>query len=421
MQVVDLKPAAALDIFESVLLQDQDLPATQPLRRRLTPDCAKDAATVVACLDLFGDKKIVPEGEDAEPEVPEPGEYTFFEPEDPEEGLRLLSPCGAGVPKLEVTQILLTMKQLGGSDDYKVEALRFFGKFYTLKGQYYVFECRMMERPEKEEVEEPELAPGEAPAEADTGCNKYMYYACTNLGGPLTLLDDVTPDQIKAARRIHKLLTGDLDSVVGGFPAFPGRERHYLRAQVSRIAHATTLCPKGLYTMPEEAEEPEANEEYTALSAALMRDPASWCHWAPHIKAMGVTVLPEVPEPDDEDNPPVLLPEQTETGPRLLTPASHDVPAAAAPAAWAPFTSSCSRTVQHQVAGVRSVLWPGAHAVSDGKTWANVYVGWGVKRGAGSAAVAACVMQADPVLPTERTELPPPPAKEDAEEEEEEE
>lgn len=106
-----------------------------------------------------------------------------------------------------------------------------------------------------------------------------MYYACTHLGGPLVLLDDVTPEQIKAARRIHKFLTGNLDAAVGGFPAFPGQERHYLRAQVSRIAHATILCPKGLYNLPEEAEEPETNEEYTALPVALMRDPASWCHW----------------------------------------------------------------------------------------------------------------------------------------------
>lgn len=53
------------------------------------------------------------------------------------------------MPKLEACEILLTMKQLGENDDHKVESLRFFGKFYTLKGQYYVFECRMMERPEK--------------------------------------------------------------------------------------------------------------------------------------------------------------------------------------------------------------------------------------------------------------------------------
>lgn len=131
----------------------------------------------------------------------------------------------------------------------------------------------------QEEAEEVELAPGEAPVESETGCNKYMYYTCTHLGGPLVLLDDVTPDQIKAARSINKLFTGDLDSTVGGFPAFPGREKHYLRAQISRIAHATTLCPKGLYTLPEEAEEAEANEEYSPLPTVLMRDPSSWCHW----------------------------------------------------------------------------------------------------------------------------------------------
>lgn len=137
----------------------------------------------------------------------------------------------------------------------------------------------------------------------------------------------------------------------------------------------------------------------------------------PHIKAMGVTVLPEVSEPEDEDTPLALLPEQTEQGPRLLALASGDAPASAAMPAWASVMSSCSRTVQHQVAGVRSVTWPGALAVTDGKTWTNVYVGWGVKRCAGNAAMAECVMRTEPVLPTERNELPPPPEKEDGEEE----
>lgn len=109
-----------------------------------------------------------------------------------------------------------------------------------------------------------------------------MYYCCTHPGGHPVLLDDVTPSQIRSARSVHKLLTGDLDSSVGGFPAFPGRERHYLRAQIARIAHATTLCPTGLYTMPEEAEEPEPNEEYAALPVVQMRDSRSWCHWCEH-------------------------------------------------------------------------------------------------------------------------------------------
>lgn len=99
-------------------------------------------------------------------------QYAFYEPEDPEEGLRLLPPCGAGVPKLEASQIVLTMKQLGENDDFKVEALRFFGKFHTLKGQYYVFECRMTERPEKVTISPILVAPWMTPhtAKGSTYC-----------------------------------------------------------------------------------------------------------------------------------------------------------------------------------------------------------------------------------------------------------
>ena len=125
-----------------------------------------------------------------------------------------------------------------------------------------------------------ELPPDEAPTEAEAGCNKYMYYVTATCGSPFTLLDDVTPAQIRAARRISKLFTGDLDAPVAAYAPFPGRERHYLRAQIARIGHATTLVPKGKYIAPEEGEgEPEENEEYVAQPAAAMVDPASWCHW----------------------------------------------------------------------------------------------------------------------------------------------
>lgn len=131
------------------------------------------------------------------------------------------------------------------------------------------------------EVEgEAELPAGEAPAEAETGANKYMYYVCTSLGGPFTLLGDVTPAQIKVARQLKKLLIGDLAAPVATYPPFPGSERHYLRAQIARIAHSTVLCPKGLYTAPEDgAGDPEPNEEYAAAPVSRMLDPASWCHW----------------------------------------------------------------------------------------------------------------------------------------------
>lgn len=131
----------------------------------------------------------------------------------------------------------------------------------------------------QEEEEEVTIPAGDAPPESEVGCNLYMYFVCTSLHGPYTLLDDVKPSHIRSARCGSKLLTGNLDATVQSFPPFPGQERHFLRAQISRIQHATRLCPKGVFTLPEEAEEIEPNEEYSSLAVSEMSDPANWVHW----------------------------------------------------------------------------------------------------------------------------------------------
>ncbi len=51
--------------------------------------------------------------------------------------------------------------------------------------------------------------------------------------------------QIKASRRIKKLLTGRLTSHVSTYPAFPGNEANYLRALIARIGAATVVAPSG--------------------------------------------------------------------------------------------------------------------------------------------------------------------------------
>ncbi len=75
-------------------------------------------------------------------------------------------------------------------------------------------------------------AEGEAPTEANSGANAYVYFVCNQLGGPLTQLPSVTPPQIKTSRHVKKLLTGRLSSQVSSYPMFPGTEANYLRALV---------------------------------------------------------------------------------------------------------------------------------------------------------------------------------------------
>jgi hypothetical protein len=80
------------------------------------------------------------------------------------------------------------------------------------------------------------------PYEDNSGANANVYYVCNYLGGPMTQLPFVTPDQIKAARLLKKLLTGRLDSLVSTYPLFPGTEANFLRAQVMGTGVYVCLC-----------------------------------------------------------------------------------------------------------------------------------------------------------------------------------
>ena len=57
----------------------------------------------------------------------------------------------------------------------------------------------------------------------------------------------MTPEQISVARMIKYMFTGDLNANIDSCPPFPGKERHFLRAQIARISHGTELCFKGAY------------------------------------------------------------------------------------------------------------------------------------------------------------------------------
>ena len=50
------------------------------------------------------------------------------------------------------------------------------------------------------------------------------------------------------------LLSGDLERPIFTNPFFFGKERNYLRAQISRIAQATAIVPKGLHKVVEDNE-----------------------------------------------------------------------------------------------------------------------------------------------------------------------
>ena len=77
-----------------------------------------------------------------------------------------------------------------------------------------------------------------------TGVNKSTYWVAHSSLGAWTKLPDLAPKDVAAARGIKVLFSGDLERTIYTNPFFFGKEKDYLRAQIARISHSTTLCPK---------------------------------------------------------------------------------------------------------------------------------------------------------------------------------
>ena len=73
------------------------------------------------------------------------------------------------------------------------------------------------EAPETPEGADPTLTP-----EGSEGANQYTYWVANSVEGEFIQLPNVTPQQILAAKQLKRMFTGNLDTVVGGHPPFPG-------------------------------------------------------------------------------------------------------------------------------------------------------------------------------------------------------
>ena len=61
---------------------------------------------------------------------------------------------------------------------------------------------------------------------------------------------------------IKHICTGNLNATIDSNPPFPGKERHFLRAQIARITHGTVIIPKGLLELDEESGKEKYSEEF---------------------------------------------------------------------------------------------------------------------------------------------------------------
>jgi len=100
------------------------------------------------------------------------------------------------------------------------------------------------------------------------------------------------PTDLEAARQIKVCFTGNLERQIVTNPFYFKQEKHYLRAQISRIHHATKLVPIGQHKITEREEKSELPFEVEAVvaedpdqvipkpTAAKMANKANWVHYA---------------------------------------------------------------------------------------------------------------------------------------------
>lgn len=221
--------------------------------------------------------------------------------------------------------------------------------------------------------------------------------------GAWTKLPDVSPAEIKAARQIHVLFTGDLERDIYTNPFFFGKEKIYLRAQIARMTQSTVLLPKGVMRTVEDNEreiEDNAPEEGDMVypSTKQMSSPAMWVHKNLNILLNCRTAHAEPEDPGDEEGnwDPDEAKKQIEAAdpyePRLksiekdsqiqLTKSMKQSP-------WVVrMCGDCTEyaddkkpgaTACNGVVVVRSLQWPGCYTFYQNEQWHQIYVGTGHK------------------------------------------
>lgn len=411
--------------------------------------------------------------EDDDPDAEEKGQLSDVEAEQ-----QMLRQFGAGLSDVDAHRVFVSLKKL--LDAEPLGQVRFWGKISGTRRDYFIAEAKIDDaRVVDDELEQEEDAeeegegkpadsihrginkhlakpPAKAPAEprGRVGTpNEYVYYVSNDDDRTNWVrLPDVLPAQLAAARQMAKLFTGDLSAPVNTHPAFPGEERHYLRAQIARITHACTAAPKDVYTtegaVPEDEEDEDGNKKpkrfevpayeecpplneqempdaedpesyanikewFSGYAADELRDPKFWVHIRSTILPDGRTATfnPEDveaaaggagqdddDEPEPEDEPPAAP--ATYINP-FLSDLSHDAEVQVSMnslgklPAWSVRKAPAATSSLHQRYLLRSQVWPGAvcyaetEAGKPGATFQNCYFGRGVKALLGGATSVA--------------------------------
>jgi hypothetical protein len=294
--------------------------------------------------------------------------------------------AGIGFGDSETLLLAKSLKQLSQSSS--ATHVRLWGKIHGLGRDYYIAEGFTEGGQAVEGDEKP------AGFEArGTGVNKWVYWASNSPLEGWTQLPDLTPSDIQAAREVKVLFTGELERKIVTNPFFFKREKHFLRAQIARIAFGTTLAPKGMFRPveenPKEIEDNNPAEGVLQVPSTLSMGRAEmWVHHTQNI--LRCNRMTHIDQSEGDETGEVMKRiEAADPYEVRLKNITLDARVKGGLPAWV--VKHCG---EQDVFGtpknpndkanfgtvvVKSLQWPGAHTFFTGGKWMSIYVGDGLK------------------------------------------
>ena len=159
-----------------------------------------------------------------------------------------ISWCGVSLNEKE--SYLLTNSIRNLSAKLQAGNLTFFGKIYGIQKDYYIVQGSDIDPKEDANYD------NDMEKRKEDGINQFVYYVTNDLTSEWIELPDVKPSQLIGSRLIRYNFTGDLERQIYTNPYFKGKEKHYLRCQISRIYHGTKLVPSLNHYNIEDPENP---------------------------------------------------------------------------------------------------------------------------------------------------------------------
>eukprot|EP00429_Kryptoperidinium_foliaceum_P067176 CAMPEP_0176054900 /NCGR_PEP_ID=MMETSP0120_2-20121206/27322_1 /TAXON_ID=160619 /ORGANISM="Kryptoperidinium foliaceum, Strain CCMP 1326" /LENGTH=428 /DNA_ID=CAMNT_0017388377 /DNA_START=90 /DNA_END=1376 /DNA_ORIENTATION=- len=307
----------------------------------------------------------------------EDGEVTICTVPDFNEEAEMFASAGIGLGETESYKVMCSLRNMAAKKQ-ELNKVRFWGKVLGTDADYYIAEAAGGDGGEAEEGEEMD-APG-------TGANTFTYFYTTDLSGSWEQLPHIKPSQIVAARMIKRLLTGNPKAKVITHPFFDAPEEVLLRAQIARISADTVLCVKGVLIEDEEGGEPGPNEEFVMPPASELLSRKAWTHMVPHILNNGRTAHKELPDQEEDPQGYAAAKEEQEADPpmKLLRGLDEDglqwvVKQTGDTALYKSLADGVARS--NAVTSVRCLTWPGAVCIAQKTSYANLYIGYGLRAG----------------------------------------